>query len=372
MNKPRFLNRLLVVFVLILMTASLSLAQEGDLPDWDDLEDGWNTIMPGGETTCAYGTDYEFHVHPADSDDLLVFFNGGGACWFGQICNPASPTFTPLADLPQNAPSPDGIFDMENEDNPFLNYNIVFIPYCTGDVHIGNNTMTYEIAGEDDEDEPGELTILHKGSVNSMTVLNWLFDNFDAPETIFVTGSSAGAIPSPLYAGIIADQYTDARIVQLGDGAGGYRSPDGITTVNTMWGVLDALPDWDAFADATVESLTFENYYVIAAERHPDIVFSQYNTAEDAVQYQFLMILGLVDVSLPELIMANYDDIRAGVDAFYTYTAGGDVHTILRLPEFYQYEVGGVRFRDWVAALAAGETVEDVMCEDCDNPPATE
>jgi hypothetical protein len=68
---------------------------------------------------------------------------------------------------------------------------------------------------------------------------------------------------------------------------------------------------------------------------------------------------------LQPLLEANQADIRAAAPNFRTYIAGGDVHTILARPEFYTYHVGGRRVRDWVAALAAGEAVEDVRCADC-------
>ncbi len=48
--------------------------------------------------------------------------------------------------------------------------------------------------------------------------------------------------------------------------------------------------------------------------------------------------------------------------------ACGSVHTMLRSPELYVYEVDGVCLVDWVAALAAGDMVENVAGTDCENP----
>ncbi len=45
---------------------------------------------------------------------------------------------------------------------------------------------------------------------------------------------------------------------------------------------------------------------------------------------------------------------------------------ILLRPQFYTYESDGVKFRDWVAALAAGEPVSDVHCGDCTASPEPE
>ncbi|NIW24923.1 MAG: hypothetical protein GWN29_10345, partial [Gammaproteobacteria bacterium] len=51
------------------------------LPSLAELADGWNTINPGGDTMCVYGTPYGFFVRPDDPRKLLVTFPGGGACW---------------------------------------------------------------------------------------------------------------------------------------------------------------------------------------------------------------------------------------------------------------------------------------------------
>ena len=52
-------------------------------PLFADLADGWNTISPGGDTMCVYGTPYSFFARPADPDKVLISFPGGGACWSG-------------------------------------------------------------------------------------------------------------------------------------------------------------------------------------------------------------------------------------------------------------------------------------------------
>lgn len=125
-----------------------------------------------------------------------------------------------------------------------------------------------------------------------MSVLNWTFENFTTPDTIFVAGSSAGSIASPFYAGLVAEQYSDARITQLGDGSGGYRALEGAALVNEAWGVASTWPDWEQYADATAENTVFESYYLATASRFPDITMATYNAANDSTQNLFLAVLG--------------------------------------------------------------------------------
>lgn len=352
------------VVLMGLLILALPAAAQDDLPTWDDLQAGtWTMIEPGGETVCALGTDYAYFVRPAEqvSDQLLIYFQGGGACWLGQICDPDdTPTYDPSVDVGDSPDTYDGIFDFENEENPFLTYNVVFIPYCTGDVFLGDNVATYSSRVND------EVTIHHKGYVNAMTVLDWTFANAPQPSTVFVTGSSAGAIPSPFYTQFVAEAYPDARIEQLGDAAGGYRNQVLASVVFSAWGTENILTD--DFADIRLGALNFEMLYRVVAPQYPDITFSQYNTAHDEAQISFLTLGMNNQIDLLPLIDQNMADIAAEVDNFASFTHGGELHTILPREAFYTYAVDGVRIVDWVRQLAQGEAVPTLHCTDCDLP----
>lgn len=360
---------LLVLSLLTLLVASGVFAQDG-MPGLDDLEPGeWNLMQPGGDTICSNGTDYQFYVRPGDPERLVFYMQGGGACWFGENCDlQSTPTYDPFVDETDDPSTAGGIFDFENAENPFADYSVVFLPYCTADVHIGNSDTTYTVGEGDDA---REVTIHHNGYNNVSAVLDWTYDNFE-PSQIFVSGSSAGSIPSPFYGGLIADHYPDAQILVLGDAAGGYYNPDAIPLVMGAWGTASILPDWPEYEGVDTSNLSFELLYIASAQRHPDAVFTQFNTAHDETQYFFLTLVGVVDVPLPDQLNTAFDIINAEVDNFRTYTAGGTVHTILWRPEFYTYSVDGVRFVDWVQALVNGEDVDSLFCTECDEPETVE
>ena len=54
--------------------------------------------------------------------------------------------------------------------------------------------------------------------------------------------------------------------------------------------------------------------------------------------------------------------ITAGAPTFRSFIAGGVKHVVLPYPEFYSYQAGGVRVRDWIADIADGKPVDDVDC----------
>ena len=54
----------------------------------------WQEILPAANTTCSDGSPYSFFVRQGDPDKLLVYFQGGGACWFRENCDPQmSPSY---------------------------------------------------------------------------------------------------------------------------------------------------------------------------------------------------------------------------------------------------------------------------------------
>lgn len=323
---------------------------------------GWTSIEGGADTTCSDGSPYRFFVRPGDPDKLLFYMQGGGACWFRENCDPnMRPTYT-INIPPGYSPPPFGIFNFNNQENPFLDYSVVMAPYCTADVHLGSRDTVYP--GLEEGQAP--LTVHHQGRANMQAVLEWTYAHVSEPDTVFVTGSSAGAIPSPYYAVVLADHYEQARIAHLGDGAGGYRRINEDTRPDEQWGTFDFITQTPGFSGLTPETFNYEQLYIAAAKARPDIQFAEYDAAEDRVQKNFLALGGSETTSLLEALEANHADIRREVDNFSTYIGGGESHTILRSPQLYQWASNGVSIRDWIADLAAFKPVENVRCSVCD------
>lgn len=363
------MRKLVMVFTLFLVVAAIGVAQDTTpvvIPTWDDIEAGVWTNIPGPEgTICSNGTPYSFFARPASepSDKLLIHFQGGGACWMQGNCDlTANPTYDPFVDESDDPTNGSGIFDFTNPANPFADYNMVLAPYCTGDVHVGDSQTTYE-GGE------SEVTINHNGYDNAAAVLGWVFANVPTASDVFVTGCSAGAIPSPFYVWWVAENYGDARIVQLGDAAGAYRNVTGVLTdVMGSWGTFEVLGE--LYSDVSDADMTFEQFYIKMGNLFPEVQFAQYNAAYDQVQTGFVVLAGLGEPNLPQLLADNLADIKAGLeqDNFHSFTAGGSGHCVTVTPELYTIASNGVPLIDWVTALASGEPVDDVVCEDCTEP----
>lgn len=348
--------------LLIGLWGSVIVAQS-ELASVESLGAGWNTIATDG--LCSAGTAFQFNVKPnAASNDVLVFFNGGGACWFGEACDlTTQPNIhSPFADMDANKPQlSQGIFDFENPENPFADHTVVFIPYCTGDVHMGSGEKQYTFT--DAAGENKTLNAHHDGYHNTMMVLDWLFESYPQPNSVVLSGSSAGAVGSSFYAGLVAAEYSATPVVLLADAAGGYGSPH-IANTFTAWDTASILPDWSEYEGKTNANLSFEDFYIASANHNENLSVAQYNAAEDQTQILFTQLMGDApgSFSLPQRMLNNYLEIESAVENFSHYTAGGDVHMIMQNNIFYQYTVEGVRFVDWVESLINGKSVDDISC----------
>jgi hypothetical protein len=129
-----------------------------------------------------------------------------------ETCAPGSTFFQESLRAPDSPKLPErGILDLGNPSNPFRDFSIVYIPYCTGDVHWGNNVQRYS-------DGNGHmLTIHHVGFDNDRRVLAWTYRRYAAAKQVFVTGCSAGSVGSAVFAPYVIRRYPHAVVNQFGD-----------------------------------------------------------------------------------------------------------------------------------------------------------
>lgn len=350
--------------------------------------DGWRNVLPAGAPGCSQGTPYSFWAKEGDPSKLAVILSGGGACWSGETCAlHGKPSYRPFAGLEQDPSKLGGVFATDNPENPLAGYTLVFLPTCNGDLFLGDSVTTYDTPAMGGK-PAGKIDILHKGYDNALAALDWMFKAYRQPEAVAVIGWSAGAIASPVYAHIVAQQYPQASVTQFGDGGGAYRVGEKLAPLFKTWGTANVLKRTKGFEDLSMNGLSLEDFYVRAAKLNPGMTFHQYNERNDEVQALFMRIMG---VESPD-VAANLDDahayIRAQVPNFRTYTSWGHDEAIIGgyydavlaknaldnrgrpyvLDRFYTRQTNGVRFLDWFTAAVTGKPVEDVACVDCETP----
>ena len=162
-------------------------------PEEPEVYGEWVKREPEG-AICSDGSQFKFFVNFSEgSDNLLVYFEPGGACWDFETCS---------GNTPLGAANPNGIPDSHMDkygvlspilsrsdpENPSADWNLVFIPYCTGDVHTGDKVMTYN----DPEGLRDPLVYRHNGHNNVSAVIDYLNGQFPTLDRMLLTGCSAG------------------------------------------------------------------------------------------------------------------------------------------------------------------------------------
>lgn len=206
------------------------LVDGGNEYDWEKVE------LPG--TVCGNGSQYKFFVHESDSPNLLFFFEGGGACWDYDTCsgragvlgaaNPNGITDDYMEQFTAKYVSPivngadPGLPLRSRTDLPTKDWNIVYMPYCTGDVHIGNNLATYS----DTTGQEPPLSWHHSGYNNTVAAAEYAADRFPNVEKMLVTGFSAGGTATSAAYYFVRQAIAPQRGYLLNDSGPVYLAPD--------------------------------------------------------------------------------------------------------------------------------------------------
>jgi hypothetical protein len=319
----------------------------------------WQMITPEGDCQCADSSPFSFWVRHADPEKVVFYLDGGEACWDATTCaftEYDSTTYQWKITGGDDPASLQGIFDLRNPENPLAEYSFVYVPYCTGDVHLGDVMHKYTPS----------LVVAHKGFINGTTALAYLSDNYPAAKQLVVIGLSAGSIASPVYAGLASDALPEAQIVVFADSSGAYPDNASINTeYQRLWGAFSQLPAWEVNEGLTEREWGFSRFWIQVGLHDPEMTLARFDYAFDKVQAEYINELGFPAANLIVAIEANEAMIEAAGVSQHSYTAPGEHHGIVKGHGFYLMEVNGVRLVGWVKALIAGEPLNDVHCGAC-------
>lgn len=360
----------------------------------------------------------------ANNKKLLINFMGGGACWDNANCFGSNTVtyFNQLNVIPDFALDLifKGVIDQSVAENPFRDYDIIFVPYCTGDLHIGSKDKTYTSG-----------TIKHHGYDNVISVLKFIQNSYSQLDRVFVTGQSAGGYGAILNYPIIRETVTTidsgAQVRMLSDASNAVvptsayalNNPAFFPLLESSWGVetngigsgtgfsSSNLPIWVNGISAnytTGGSPSINDFFKKVATEYPNDVLGQYSALFDGNQRFFYHTMGQINKinnsalsysnattpdpyqagksysviygdsdgsSVPDGSSSSSNDYTtcdwskqavskmkdAATKTNYRYYIGpGDIHTITTYNDMYSLNSGGVNFATWLNTLANGVT----------------
>jgi hypothetical protein len=354
--------------------------------------------VPG--TSCRDGSEAGLFIRFTDSNRLLIFFEGGGACTSAGFCNfnPANvnqvlsgtgetvigSALGAVAGRQQpgayQAGEVTGIFSADRSENPFRDWNMVYIPYCTGDVHSG----TRQAASVPGVATPQKFV----GHFNTRTFIGRLVPTFEAGlERVIVTGSSAGSFGAALNFSMISDAFGVQADAILDSGAP-FDDEFWPTCLQKSWrdlfGLNDALPpDCEQCFNEDGGGLLAMSDFLIA--KHPTARIALVSSIHDEVIRLFftpglddcatITTADPVGITLGQLTgaqlfpTATYESGLLGVRAKYGsqgrmasyFMAGANetLHQHTWRPRFFQVSAGSQSLAAFVSGFLEGR-VEQV------------
>lgn len=167
----------------------------------------WQTIQLAPQTgaVCGNGSPYKFFVNRvAGTRNTIVYMEGGGACWDYASCTgqtgvrgARNPNGIPDDYMALMNPGASLVSPFVTRVSPFdavktQSWNMVYVPYCTGDIYSGDKVAVYP----DPTNANPPLVWHHNGVRNTRAVVSWLKDNLPRPTQMLATGCSAGGAGS--------------------------------------------------------------------------------------------------------------------------------------------------------------------------------
>ncbi len=302
-------------------------------------ENVWTWIdVPGA--ICSDGSPTGLAVNPGSGDTLVLFLNGGGACWDPVTCGAGLAQGGPYgqaqfqSELASHGPG--SIVDRTVADGIYgAGATLVFLPYCTGDVHWGKSTNDY----------PGVRTWHHAGQPNLAANVSWLAARIPSPARLVVSGSSGGGYGSLLAHDLARTTWPSAKGYLVDDAGPPLVGNDVPAAERTAWIAswrldLTLLPLCTACADDLSRVLD------TLASKYPGDRIALVSSRQDSVIRSFLLqtpsgfesaLLQLVDERI-----APHPNARA-------FLVDGADHALLRRPG--SYSAGGVALPSWLGQM---------------------
>jgi len=239
------------------------------------------------------------------------------------------------------------------ENNPFKNWSFLVIPYATGDFHAG--TGVYE----------GKKTVYHTGYSNYAAFLEQIKPYVGEPDTLLVTGFSAGGFATSLLADDVIDRFPSAQNVTVCVDSSLMLYDGWHETAVNLWQSPEEIS-----ARLTTDNLVLDSLTALYKKRGDSvkILFDCSYRDDTLMQYQSYINTGKMDKTkaLGDQFQADLSKMVAGLQTqipgvgiyIWNHAEGAETHntqhTIISSNVFDKRE-DGVSVADWMYAAVNGD-----------------
>ncbi|KAJ1639915.1 Pectinacetylesterase-domain-containing protein, partial [Pavlovales sp. CCMP2436] len=324
-------------------------------------------IYPGGLAACyhqptatGWGTcsvtsksnRFSFEVKKGNPTKLLVYFQGGGACWTTTDGKPvqACTTHASAQTSPTFAAYYSGMLDSQKADNRYANFTQVKLPYCSGDVFAGNVTQAFS------SKEYPNMPIKQVGYANARAVLDWLLaqESIKQIDELVIAGMSAGSLGAqvwtrPLLLALQANSKQRISSAMIYDSfvgvfpVFGTRHAAGLI-LRDSWRVCSVpefLPTPEALAACNAGTIEFTDVMLPAIKKFPETLFTFIQSKEDIVQVKSAVLTIIGKDHVYKIAMSIIESYRALSPNVSATLVNGNCHTFSELPDWSDATAGG-------------------------------
>lgn len=302
---------------------------------------------------CRDGSQAGFSVNAVEgATDLMVFFEGGGACFEAMNCAANPPSISVTGRWPGAV----GMFNREQASNPFKDWNLVYLPYCTGDVFSGSTTNVVI------EHVRGEQQFV--GDTNMRLFLDRLVPTFHDTKRLAITGISAGGMSALANTQRLSRAFGDAEVTLIDDGGPPLTQTYLPACLQSWWNELWNL-DKSVIADCGAGCTSADNFLMDVSQQlvraDETRIHGLFSFKEDAV-VRLLYSFGAKDCAMKPIPYMKASELSSGLDEFRaimraqsdrfgTYYAPGTAHTCIQTDCLYGMNVDGVALTTWIQDL---------------------
>lgn len=280
----------------------------------------WKWI-PFADAICADGSSTGLAVSPGTGDDLVVFLDGGGACWSFNTCEllntAVDARYGPTQFATEIADYFDGsLLDREMLPPALAGATLVFVPYCTGDIHGGDAQTDYAATLI-------SVTWRHRGHANVMAYLKRLAATWPNPDKLVVAGSSAGGFGALANYEAFRWYYPTARGYLLDDSGPALVGSDLSSALRASWyGSWTLGASLDVFCPECRDDMSLG--YLAISKEHPADRIALLSHIDDSVMATFLQVPTTFGSDLGQLA-----DVLEGTSNARVFLVPGYSHMLL-------------------------------------------
>lgn len=349
--------------------------EEGSCPLHDMELDSSTLVVPGGQSRCIFSnaaSEYAFQVIPGDADKLLIFFQGGGACFNDASTQGAAPCLSHVVEQPLV-----GIFDRTNAANSYRKYTVVHINYCSGDLHIGNVVRWYlDGAGQ---------RVEQLGFLNALSAIKWTRRNIVGRlASLVIAGSSTGALGAQLWAATLLRSFSHQSAAVISDSALGIFPEHSQGPLLAGFGLCKSgLLDDSAGLQRLCRSqqLTMQDIFHQLAAAYPHVALPVITSQQDAMQIKIYNAVCMANMMTERDSAAEWESkLIATLESynkhpgFVLYLMSGNSDYFLPVKELFTTDLRGkhglpsygLKLVQWLESLPvfAGQSISS-ECSAC-------